>query len=177
MHPIEVTKDYAVLTVDYSIPADSASSADLYVSYLMSPAAGSWHNEGSTGVRIVDFSTERIWRAGHNNSTVDYKPATDPNASFSIKPGESKKTTTFFAPVDTDTVDVLIPLLGLAWDVPVVGGNADTRTVESLKFDNKIVFPEPMSLTSFIQAYDNGTVKKGRRSAADHHGLRRAVCH
>jgi len=55
---IEAMKDYAVLTVDFSVPADSPSSAKLKLWSVMGSAL---YDDGPGGVRLVDFTTERVW--------------------------------------------------------------------------------------------------------------------
>jgi outer membrane protein OmpA-like peptidoglycan-associated protein len=162
VHPIEVTPDYAVLTVDYAIPADSASAAELTVTDLMSDDV---QDNGAGGVRLVDTGTGRVWVPGHMSGRAI--TASLPFERTVIKPGESAALTTFFAPVDTDTVCVLFPFLGLVRDIAVVDGGADTPVLEPDKLfgswasvvdDYETVFPAPRPLASYIQAYDNNTV-------------------
>lgn len=163
VHPIEVMDGYAVLTVDYSIPEDSSSSTKLLLESYMGRSATDF---GCSEIRIVDTKTGRVWLPGYYRgatlwSAIASKP-NKPEDRISLAPGQSETCTTLFPLVDTDTVDVLFPWLGFAYDVPVVDGNADTPTIESFKEYNEeseVAFHEPKILSSFIKSYDDAQAK------------------
>jgi outer membrane protein OmpA-like peptidoglycan-associated protein len=146
VHPVVSVDDRAVLTVDYSVPEDSESSTSLSVGWFMT---GWGVDLGTTAVRLVDLEGGRVWAVGSGSLW-----RTTTNDLVSVGPGQSKTSQTFFGPVDADSVDVMLPLVGLVPDVPVIKGDATTPDVASLGIDGPFEFPDPYPLEAFIEAFD-----------------------
>ena len=152
VYPIVSVDDRAVLTVDYSVPEDSESSSSLSVGDLMKDSPYS----GTSGVRLVDLKGSRVWEVGSVGDSWFRTTTLDP---LTVSPGQSKTSQTFLGPVDADSVDVMLPLVGLVPDVPVVEGDATTPDVASLDITDPFVLPAPYTLEVYVETFD------GRASA------------
>ena len=163
VHPIERAGDHVVLTVDYSFSKDSQRTTNLNMQILL--GTGRDGINGVSTVRLLDFSGGRVWEAGRVGSA---RSATtqDPTLDRLALDRQDQTVTvvTFFAPVDADTVDVLIPKVGLVSDVAVVEGGSGTPGLASLGVgDGPVTYDPPVGLESLVRAYqgDASATKQG----------------
>lgn len=158
VHPIERAGDHVVVTIDYSIPESSESGSDLYIGLV---AAESNAVDVRSTLRLVDLPGGRVWQAGWAGS----KTTTTQDLPTSLHRGETATAVTFFGEVDVESVDVLIPLMGLVPDVPVVEGGAGTPDLASLGVHGSAVYSQPFGMESLMQAYDGAASAKKQGDA------------
>ncbi|MDR3068001.1 MAG: OmpA family protein [Cellulomonas sp.] len=164
VYPIERAGDHVVLTVDYSIPESSESDTELRVQDYMEDCVLCW---GTSTVRLVDLSEGYVWRPGYAWSEGHTDVTLTKQSQLRVSPGQTVTSVTFFGECDADEVDVLIEFVGMAMDVPVVDGDADTPGLSSLGLEDPLfgdydeeesvlVYPDPFPLESVIESYDDG---------------------
>lgn len=147
VHPLEVDGDVAVLTVDFAMDADAPDDAAVSMGLVMNNAETGTH---LGGVRLVDLEAGTVWWPARDGSTV-----LSSRDGTTVVPGETTTAQVVFAaPGDADTVDVMLPQLGLATDVPVVSGGGDAA--EELGVTSSTEFPSA-PLEVFTAAYDDGS--------------------
>lgn len=147
VHPLEVDGGTAVLTVDFTMDADAPDDAAVSMGLVMNNAETGTH---LGGVRLVDLEAGTVWWPARDGSKV-----LSSRDGTTVVPGETTTAQVVFAaPGDADVVDVMLPQLGLATDVPVVSGGA--AAAEELGVGSSTEYPSA-PLEVFTAAYDEGS--------------------
>ncbi len=143
VHPVQVGEGWAALTLDWTVPKTSPS---LYVSSYVSHG---FDIQYIVDPRLVDLGAS--WVAWVGDDTAGDPVST--KGGLVAQPGQTVSGTVFFAVPPGETVDVLLPYLGLVEGVPVVPASASTPTPAGLGIAWDGDLPSA-SLESFTVAYD-----------------------
>ena len=150
VHPMEVTGDAGLLTIDVSMADDAPDETPKIV---MSELFGNLTGGTQLGrVRVLDLEAGQVWWPAQDAAgTV----LTSRDGTV-VTPGETATGLLAFAlPGDADAVDVLLPYFGLVPDVPVVDAGAEAEdALTELGVAADSTYPTA-TLEAFTAAYDN----------------------
>ena len=147
VHPLEVDGEAAVLTVDFSMADDAPGDVSVSMGRVMNNAEPGTH---LGGVRLVDLATGTVWWPARDGSKV-----LSSRDGTTVVPGETTTAQVVFAvPGDAETVDVMLPQLGLVPDVPVVRGGG--AAAKKLGVTSATEYPSA-ALEAFTAAYDDSS--------------------
>lgn len=147
VHPVERLSETALLTIDWTVGADSPRTEPVHITQLMGDPI---RNNYMGSLRLVDLDDSWVsWPVLESGQVAS-------SYLVSARPGETVTSEAVFAIPPGETVDVLLPHFGVIEGVPVVDAGPGTSDPEELGVSPGEVLPSA-PLESFIVAFDDSS--------------------
>lgn len=121
-HPVAVDGEVAVTTLDVTVPADAAEPVDLGYLFVEDVT----DRKGARAVRLVDREAHTVL------PVVRDETAWASDGILTVEPGEEVTVRTVHRAPSGDTVDVVLPAVGVVPAVPVVDAAVDDDAADDV---------------------------------------------
>lgn len=158
VHPVQVTDEAALVTIDFAMPDDAPEGTSLALSLLLHDPA-SMFNLGQ--VRLLDLAASTI-----SDPAQDARSrSVSTSELLTLTPGASVSAEVVYAAPTSPSVSVLFPYLGLVSGVPVTDVETLPTTPEDLGAEGEVTYPQA-GIDAFTVAYDDGSSARVEGEAA-----------